>query len=138
MTLKRKKCSYSECKHYTSNELDDFCIFHLEDKREVTKSQYNQLVTNLLNSKHFDFKGYVFPWLVEIKNNNLFGVDFTSAIFKEGIYIENSELEGRYNFSNVVFKKHSKFVKINQQNPLKKCSFNFINSIAEDSFQFMK
>ncbi len=137
MTSKKKKCKYEDCNHYANNESDDFCIFHLEDKGDVTESQFDQLFKNLLSKKHFDYKGYIFPWKVEIKNSSLFGADFTGAVFKEGITIESSELEGRYNFSNVTFKKHSKFVKINQHPPIKHCSFEFINAIAEKSFQFI-
>ncbi|MBI9065034.1 MAG: hypothetical protein JEZ14_23815 [Marinilabiliaceae bacterium] len=137
MTAKRKRCKYKDCEHYTHTESDDFCIFHLEDKKDVTESQYEKLLTELFNKGYFDYKGYIFPWKVDLKDRNLFGADFTGAIFKEGISIENAELQGSYNFSDVVFKKHSKFVRINQQTPTKQCSFEFINAIAEDSFQFI-
>jgi len=103
-------CKYKDCNEPVNSPHDDeHCIFHApKEKKGITVEEFNKLIWRRLNSRWFNFKGFIFPGDISFRGECK--KSGGPIAFAEDTYFYDVQFLGKADFSEVQFLGNAGFI----------------------------
>lgn len=105
--MENKTCQYEGCNELVNSPHDDsLCVFHApKEKKGITGKEFNELIRQRFDRKHFNYIGFVFPGDVAFYDD----IHNEPWSFQYAADFSNAKFLGAANFRKARFLKDAKF-----------------------------